>query len=56
MPLHDVRDTLGAVLVGSGCAAVFVIITSPGGWNGLISKDLSTQLDRGCYHANCPLL
>ena len=26
---HDVKDTLGAVLIGSGFAAVFVIVFFP---------------------------
>lgn len=33
MSLHDVRPTLGAVLVGSGFAAVFVIFFSFGDCN-----------------------
>lgn len=56
MPLHDVKDTLGAVLVGSGCAAVFVIISSLGDCTGLTSKDWSTQLNRGCHRTECALL
>jgi hypothetical protein len=57
MSLHDVRDTLGAILVGSGFAAVFVIVFFLSEVViGLTSKDRCTQLNRGCLHANCVLL
>lgn len=38
MPLHDVRDTLGAILIGSGFAAAFVIFFLQIIVTGLIAK------------------
>ena len=50
---RDVRDTLGAVLIGSAFAAVFVIFF-------FSFRDCEwadgTQLDRGRCHASCVLL
>ena len=57
MSQHDVRATLGAILVGSGIASMFVIRSlPPGAITGLMAMDWGVQLDRGRHHADGVLL